>query len=226
MNIHLTLNETRVIGCLIEKAVTTPEQYPLSLNALTNACNQKSNREPVLNLDETTVQQTLDELAKKRLVIDKTGFGSRVPKYQQRFCNTEFGALKFSDRELAVICVLFLRGAQTPGELRTRTSRLCSFSDVQQVEATLTQLMQREDGPFVARLTREPGKRESRYMHLFSGEAPAADAAETSAGTPQAAGTDDSRIEALEQRVDRLHEQMERLEDRLATLSEGVPERR
>lgn len=214
MNIQLTLNETRVIGCLIEKAVTTPEQYPLSLNALTNACNQKSNREPVLNLDESTVQQTVDELVKKRLVIDKTGFGSRVPKYQHRFCNTEFGTLKFSDQELGIICVLFLRGAQTPGELRTRTNRLCSFSDVQQVENTLTQLMQREDGPFVARLPREPGKRESRYMHLFSGAAPAADAA---AQAP-APATDAVRIEALEQRLEQLQQQVERLEERLAAL--------
>lgn len=214
MNMHLSLNETRVIGCLIEKAVTTPEQYPLSLNALTNACNQKSNRDPVLDLDEATVQQTVDELVKRRLVIDKTGFGSRVPKYQQRFCNTEFGSLKFTDQELGIICVLLLRGAQTPGELRTRTSRLCSFSDVQQVETTLAQLMQRDDGPFVARLPREPGRRESRYMHLFSGAAPTTDAA---AQAP-APATDAARIEALEQRLEQLQEQVERLEERLAAL--------
>ncbi|MCO6413745.1 MAG: DUF480 domain-containing protein [Thiogranum sp.] len=213
MNIHLSLNESRVIGCLIEKAVTTPEQYPLSLNALTNACNQKSNRDPVLELDEATVQQTVDELVKRRLVIDKTGFGSRVPKYQQRFCNTEFGSLKFTDQELGIICVLLLRGAQTPGELRTRTSRLCSFSDVQQVEATIAQLMQRDDGPFVARLPREPGKRESRYMHLFSGDAPE----EAAAQTP-ATATDAARIEALEQRLEQLQQQVERLEERLGAL--------
>ena len=105
MDINLTAHEARIIGCFIEKEITTPDQYPLSLNALTNACNQKSNREPVLALDEATVQQTLDELIKKRLVLDKSGFGSRVVKYQHRFCNSEFGSLKLSDQELGIICV-------------------------------------------------------------------------------------------------------------------------
>jgi uncharacterized protein YceH (UPF0502 family) len=140
MNLELTLHETRVIGCLIEKQITTPEQYPLSLNALTNACNQKSNREPVLELDEATVRQTVDQLVKKRLASEQSGYGSRVPKFQHLFCNTNFGTLKFSPQELAIVCELFLRGAQTPGELRSRASRLCPFGDAGEVEATLSRL--------------------------------------------------------------------------------------
>ena len=119
MNIQLTSIEARVIGCLIEKQLTTPDQYPLSLNALVNACNQKSNRDPVLELDERTVQQTVDELGRKHFVVEKSGFGSRVPKYQHRFCNTEYGTLKLDPQELAIVCELLLRGPQTPGELRS-----------------------------------------------------------------------------------------------------------
>lgn len=166
---ELSLYETRVIGSLIEKSLTTPEQYPLSLNALTNACNQKSNREPVLELAEATVKDTADELVKTGLVAALTGFGSRVTKYQHRFCNTEFSEYKFSPQELGIICVMFLRGPQTPGELRTRTNRLCEFKDVQEVEVVLYRMMNRSD-PLIAKLPLEPGKRESRYMHLFSGD--------------------------------------------------------
>ncbi len=170
MNIEFSAIEARVIGCLIEKEITTPDQYPLSLNALTNACNQKTNREPVLELSEAVVQQAVDSLMKKYLVSDKSaGYGGRVTKYKHRFCNTEFGSLKFSKQELGIICVLLLRGPQTPGELRARTNRLCEFADAEAVEATLKGLMSREDGPFIARLPRAAGARESRYAHLFSG---------------------------------------------------------
>ena len=134
MDICLTPYEVRVIGCLLEKQRTTPEHYPLSLNALTNACNQKSSRDPVLALDEATVRDTIDALMKKRYVIEKSGFGSRVTKYQHRFCNTEFGILAFSEQELGIVCVLLLRGPQTPGELRTRTERLSKFQDINAVE--------------------------------------------------------------------------------------------
>ena len=138
MNIEFSPNEARVIGCLIEKEITTPDQYPLSLNALTNACNQKTNREPVLELSEAVVQQAVDSLMKKYLVSDKSaGYGGRVTKYRHRFCNTEFGPLKLSSQELGILCVLLLRGPQTPGELRSRTHRLCEFADAQQVESTL-----------------------------------------------------------------------------------------
>lgn len=172
MRIELDSFETRVIGCLLEKQITTPDQYPLSLNALVNACNQKSNRDPVVNFDEPTVQRTIDALSRKHLVLERSGFGSRVPKYQQLFCNTEFGSLKFSPSELAIVCELLLRGPQTPGELRSRASRMASFADVSEVEIVLQNLLVREAGPLVARLPREPGRRESRYMHLFSGEPP------------------------------------------------------
>lgn len=162
--------EARVIGCFLEKQVTTPDQYPLSLNGLTTACNQKTNRDPVLELSESDVQATLDMLMKKHQVRSLSIPGSRVMKYEHRFCNSEFGNLKFSEAEVAVVCCLLLRGPQTPGELRTRTNRLYEFSDVTQVEQVLNELAAREDGPFVVRLQREAGKRESRYAHLFSGE--------------------------------------------------------
>ncbi len=209
MNIELTLHETRVIGCLIEKEITTPEQYPLSLNALTNACNQRSNRDPVLDLDELDVQQVVDSLIKKFYINEHGGFGSRVPKFQHRFCNTNYGTLKFSPQELGIVCELFLRGPQTPGELRSRASRLCRFGDVTEVEAVLTQLAQREDGPFVVRLPREPGKRESRYAHLFSGETwsdtSGADESGTAAGFIEVGEgkgpTSSGRLALIEQRV-------------------------
>ena len=176
MKYELNAKEARVIGCLLEKQVTTPDQYPLSLNAITLACNQKTNREPVMDLSESEVQQLLDLLLRKHFLRTLSGFGNRVVKYEQRFCNSEFGQLKLSPAELAVIATLLLRGAQTPGELRTRTNRMHEFNDVSEVEQVLQQLATREDGPFVVRLAREPGKRESRFMHLFSGqidEAPA-----------------------------------------------------
>ncbi len=203
MTVELSPNEARVIGCLLEKEITTPEQYPLSLNALTNACNQKSNREPVLELDETTVQQTLDGLNKKYLVSEESGYGSRVAKYRHRFCNTEYGTLKFSPQELGIVCELLLRGPQTPGELRSRASRLCPLKDVTEVEAALDALARREDGPFVARLPREPGKRESRYAHLFSGDVAVE---EVSEATEQSLGAAASlnleqRVAALEAEV-------------------------
>jgi uncharacterized protein YceH (UPF0502 family) len=203
MTIELLPHETRVIGCLLEKEITTPEQYPLSLNALTNACNQKSNRDPILELDETTVQQTLDGLSKKYLVSEESGYGSRVAKYRHRFCNTEYGTLKLSHQELGIVCELLLRGSQTPGELRSRASRLCALKDVTEVEAALEHLAQREDGPFVVRLPREPGKRESRYAHLFSGDVAIEDvreAAEKSLGTATSTNLE-QRVAALEAEV-------------------------
>ncbi|MEA2080260.1 MAG: DUF480 domain-containing protein [Pseudomonadota bacterium] len=218
MDITLTLYEARVIGCLIEKEITTPDQYPLSLNALSGACNQKSNREPVMALDESTVQQTLDELIKKRLVLDKSGFGSRVVKYRHRFCNSEFGNLKFSQQELGIICVLLLRGPQTPGELRTRTNRLCKFSDVHEVESTLAQLMERDDGPFVVRLPHEAGKRELRYAHLFSGEVQIADSTQNRDTQVPISGPDNERLDQLERLVSELRQELERLEERIGQL--------
>jgi uncharacterized protein YceH (UPF0502 family) len=214
MTIELSLHEARVVGCLIEKEITTPEQYPLSLNALTNACNQKSNRDPVLEVDEATVQQTLDQLIKRYLVSEHAGFGSRVAKYQHRFCNTEYGTLKFSPQELGIICELLLRGPQTQGELRGRASRLCPLKDVSEVEAALDQLSRREDGPYVVRLPREPGKRESRFAHLFGGDVIGADESENR----DVAADESETVIPLEQRVARLEAElaeMKKLIDRL-----------
>lgn len=219
MDIELTLYEARVIGSLIEKEITTPDQYPLSLNALTNACNQKSNREPVLELDEATVQQITDGLIKRHLVNERTGFGSRVIKYRHRFCNTEFGNLKFSDQELGIICVLLLRGPQTPGELRSRTSRFCKFSDVGEVEATLEALMEGDDGPFVARLSREPGRRESRYAHCFGADKPVSVPAEPKSTVAGAAGSAHERLERLEHLVSEMGREIERVKRQLEALT-------
>lgn len=218
MNPELSLHETRVIACLIEKEITTPEQYPLSLNALTNACNQKSNRDPVLDLDEATVQQLVDQLTKKRLVSEQSGYGNRVPKFQHLFCNTNFGTLKFSPQELAIVCELFLRGAQTPGELRSRASRMCRFGDVTEVEAVLDGLASREDGPFVLRLAREPGRRESRYAHLFSGEPAGGSDSEPRSGAAARApapSAGEERMDRLELRVAELEAEVEELKQRL-----------
>ncbi|WP_165430902.1 YceH family protein [Atlantibacter hermannii] len=208
MKYSLSATEARVIGCMLEKQVTTPEQYPLSVNGVVTACNQKTNREPVLTLSETEVQNTLDMLVKRHYLRTVSGFGNRVMKYEQRFCNSEFGDLKLSSAEVALITTLLLRGAQTPGELRGRAARMHEFADMVEVENTLERLANREDGPFVARLPREPGKRESRYMHLFSGDAvPASDDA------PVSASSDDLAL-----RVDALEAQVQELQTRLDSL--------
>jgi uncharacterized protein YceH (UPF0502 family) len=210
MKYELSAKEARVIGCMLEKQVTTPDQYPLSLNAITLACNQKTNREPVMDLAENEVQQVLDLLLKKHFLRTLSGFGNRVVKYEQRFCNSEFGQLKLSAAELAVIATLLLRGAQTPGELRTRTNRMHEFNDVTEVEQVLAQLSAREDGPFVVRLAREPGKRESRFMHLFSGQIDEAPAEASTAN-----GSDlHERVSTLENEVVQLKQQVQALLER------------
>jgi len=210
MKYQLTATQARVIGCLLEKQVTTPEQYPLSVNAVTLACNQKSNREPVLNLSEHDVQDHLDALVKRHYLRTVSGFGNRVTKYEQRFCNSEFGDLKFTSAEVAIVTTLLLRGAQTPGELRSRASRMHEFSDMQEVENTLENLSTREDGPFVMRLPREPGKRESRFMHLFSGDV------ETLVNVVEAVAPADD--ESLTARVDALEMEVAELKQRLDSL--------
>ncbi|MDA8518256.1 YceH family protein [Citrobacter sp. Igbk 16] len=209
MKYELTATEARVIGCLLEKQVTTPEQYPLSVNGVVTACNQKTNREPVMNLSEADVQDQLDNLVKRHFLRTVSGFGNRVTKYEQRFCNSEFGNLKLSAGEVALITTLLLRGAQTPGELRSRASRMYEFSDMAEVESTLEKLATREDGPYVVRLAREPGKRESRYMHLFCGEV---DESLAAADEPHAASGDlQVRVEALETEVAELKQRLDSL---------------
>tara|TARA_Y100000588_G_scaffold146375_1_gene160194 strand:- start:184 stop:837 length:654 start_codon:yes stop_codon:yes gene_type:complete len=209
MNTQLSAIEARIIGCLIEKEVTTPDHYPLTLNSLTTACNQKSNREPVLSLSESEVLDAVDGLISRRLVSDESGFNSRVSKYQHRFCNTEFGDLQFTEQERAIICCMLLRGAQTPGELRTRTGRLANFTDVKEVEAVLDKLAAREEGALVVKLPREAGKRESRYQHLLSGEVDVE--ALASAATAMVSGSSNERVEALEAEVENLKKELAEL---------------
>ncbi|HDT6546841.1 TPA: YceH family protein [Kluyvera ascorbata] len=216
MKYQLTPLEARVIGCLLEKQVTTPEQYPLSINAVATACNQKTNREPVMTLSEAEVQDQLDTLVKRHYLRTVSGFGNRVTKYEQRFCNSEFGDLKLSSAEVALVTTLLLRGAQTPGELRGRAQRMHEFADMAEVESTLERLANREDGPFVVRLPREPGKRESRYMHLFSGEVDLQSVAAQSSA-PAADSDLRDRVEALEGEVAELKQ---RLDSLLAHLGE------
>ncbi len=218
MSHELTALEARVVGALIEKEITTPDQYPLSLNALIAACNQKTNRDPILELTAHVVQETLDGLVKAHVVSDRGGYGGRVTKYKQRFCNTEFGQLKLSAQELGIVCVLLLRGPQTPGELRAHTQRLCEFADAQAVEAALDSLMTRDDGPFVARLPRAPGARESRYAHLFSGHI------ESVAAAPAPAVAYAPRAEGLAERVAALEETVARLSEELAGLKASLGE--
>ena len=220
MPLELSALEARVIGCLIEKQVATPDQYPLSLNALVNACNQRSNREPVLNLEERDVQAVVDVLMRKQLVLEKSGFGSRVPKYHQLFCNTQFGSLKFTPQQTAIICELLLRGPQTPGELRTHAGRLAPIRDVAEVEAAVEDLMTRPEGPYVVRLAREPGRRESRYAQLFTGPPSMQPAPEPSPvpsvieGAP-GSGTLAARVDALEATVTELQRELAELKTRL-----------
>ncbi|MDP7592080.1 MAG: DUF480 domain-containing protein [Litorilituus sp.] len=217
--ISLSQEQCRVIGVMLEKETTTPEQYPLSINSLASGCNQKSNRDPVMSLSETDIQNTVDELVhKNQLMVDHKASG-RVNKYFHRFCNTEFGNLQFSPQQRAIICVLLLRGAQTPGELRTRTNRLADFNDVNEVEHTLTELQELNGLTLVKKLAREPGKRESRYVHLFS------DVDEENLIEIHCTDTDlapSKEAAQLSQRVDDLEEQVSSLMTQVRILSEQV----
>ena len=215
---NLNLVEARVIGVLIEKEVTTPDQYPLTLNSLTTGCNQKTNREPVMSLDESEVQDALDSLEKSGLVMESR-VGSRVSKYKHRFCNTEFSELQLSKQELGVVCVMLLRGPQTPGELRTRTNRLCEFSDVQEVEQVLNGLIEKGH---VKCLPREAGKRESRYLELFTEGAEERFASLAAAIPAELTGVKtspgQSRVDQLEARVTELENELAEIKSKLADL--------
>ena len=203
-SIVLKQAEMRVLGSLIEKDATTPDYYPLSLNALVNACNQKSNRDPVLNLGENEVRDALESLHEKRLAGPAGGAESRVTKYEHRVYET----LKLSRPEVAILCELLLRGPQTPGELRGRAERLHRFENIEDVLSTLRRLMDREP-PLSAVLPRQPGTKEARYAHLLAGEVPSGIA--ESAATAQSAVTDADRLSTLERRVEELSEEAERL---------------
>lgn len=226
MLIQLSSDQARVIGVLIEKEITTPDQYPLSLNALTLGCNQKSNREPIMQFSESDVQNILDELADKKLLFEHQSSGSRVVKYKHRFCNTEFSSLKFSPQQLSIICVLLLRGPQTPGELRTCTNRLADFANVNEVEASLRELSNFNGDTLVMKLPLEPGKREARYAHLFCGneglqasEIPDTSLPARSAPLPT---SDVVGLEEALNRVKRLEEQIETLTKRLDDMQETL----
>jgi len=166
----LTATEARIIGCLLEKSILTPDVYPLTLNALTNACNQKSSREPVTSLSQGEVQHTARGLKAKHLLSIEENFKSGVEKYTQRFCNGRSDDLQLDSAQFAIICLLLLRGAQTPGELRAHSGRLHSFADNEAVVATLAGLIERDGPPLVVKLPRTPGRKDSEYMHLFFGD--------------------------------------------------------
>ncbi len=168
VSLNLSVDEVRIIGCLMEKWVTTPDQYPLTLNALTNACNQKSARSPVMTLTQGSAQHTVRGLSDKHLVRIEENFSRGIEKYSHRFCNTSYSELQFDEAQYAIVCLLLLRGPQTPGELRAHSGRL-QFADNAAVVEALTGLMTRDDDPLVVQLPRTPGRKDAEYMHLFSG---------------------------------------------------------
>ena len=215
MTLQLSETEIRVLGALIEKESTTPEYYPLSLNALLNACNQKSNRDPVTTLDEDTVRHAIRTLSEQALVRSAGG-DSRVAKYEHRINEL----YNFHRNELAVLCVLLLRGPQTPGELRTRTDRLYSFEDLEAVHSALGLLMRR-DPPLVQILPRQPGTKEARYMHLLGGDTvPAAQHPETSEENSAPARNSHTAAAADSQRIAQLESELADLKRELQTLRE------
>lgn len=214
IDFSLTPEEIRVIGCLLEKAVITPDQYPLTLNALMNACNQKSSRDPVMSLDQGTVERTTRQLEEKALVSSSQG-KSNVTKYTQRLCNTLLSELQFDDAEYAVITLLLLRGPQTPGELRTRSGRLHTFDDNEEVKATLQALVERKGGPVVARLPRRAGRKDHEYMHLFAGEIASVSEESGIAQRSSVAVHKQDRITQLEARVQSLEHALKDLAARL-----------
>jgi len=210
---ELNAQEARVIGCLIEKSVVTPDQYPLTLNALTNGCNQKSGRNPVLALTQGEVQHTVRMLEGKHLARTEENFKSRTEKYTQRFCNTRYSDFQFDDAQRAIVTLLLLRGSQTPGELRARSGRLHSFADNAEVVVALQSLMEREGEPLLVKLPRTPGRKDSEYMHLFCGpvdvDALAAEAAKSSSPRSRVSTSElEERVSKLEAEVERLKEQL------------------
>jgi uncharacterized protein YceH (UPF0502 family) len=213
MAIILNDVEVRVLGSLVEKQITTPEYYPLTLNALTNACNQKSNREPVVAFNEPTVTQAIETLREKNLVYVFYGSTSRVPKYKHMMPEV----IHLDQRELAILCVLMLRGAQTLGELKERTGRLTEFTSLGEVEETLNSLSVREEQPLVIKLARQRGHKDARYAHLLAGDYPADQLIEeTSLENRSAdAGARASRLGKLENEVEALKTEMIELRQRL-----------
>jgi len=214
MDIILNDVETRVLGALVEKDVTTPDYYPLSLNALVNACNQKNNRDPVMNLDEEAVREALATLQEKRLAGPTSSADSRVTKYEHRLQE----AFNFTRGETAVLCVLLLRGPQTPGELRGRTERMHRFEDLTEVQSTVQRLMQR-DPPLARILPRQPGTKEARYKHLLAGDTedvPDVARAPTPASV-RSNSADADRITRLEDELANLNKEVADIKQQFAT---------
>jgi hypothetical protein len=215
VSLNLTANEARVIGCLIEKSVITPDQYPLTLNALTNACNQKSSRDPLMSLQQGEVQHTIRDLESKTLVRVDENFKSRVEKYIQRFCNTRYSDYQFEPPQLAIVCLLLLRGPQTPGELRSRSGRLHSFADNAAVVDALKMLIEWESNPLVVKLPRTPGRQDEEYMHLFSGPVDIEDHAKKAQVAAATSSSGRTSVSELEQRVSKLEAAVTELKERL-----------
>ncbi|MGB6386823.1 MAG: DUF480 domain-containing protein [Terriglobales bacterium] len=210
MEYKLTETEVRVLGSLIEKDITTPEYYPLSLNALMNACNQKSNRDPVMQLNEDTVRDALEGLQQQRMAGPARGADSRVTKYEQRLQEV----FNFTRAEIAVLCVLLLRGPQTTGELRGRTERMHHFETLEDVQSALQKLMQREP-PLAKVLPRQPGTKESRYAHLLAGDVVEADAPVQAIAAAERNPADADRITRLEEEVAELRREVGEVKDQL-----------
>jgi len=210
MELRLTENEVRVLGSLIEKDITTPEYYPLSLNALVNACNQKSNREPVMQLDEDAVRDALEGLQQQRMAGPARGADSRVTKYEQRLQEL----FNFTRPEIAVLCVLLLRGTQTPGELRGRAERMHRFEALEDVQSALHKLMQREP-PLAKVLPRQPGTKESRYAHLLAGDVVEAEAPVKFVAAAERNSADAERLARLEEELSELRREVGEVKDQL-----------
>jgi len=211
----LTEVETRVLGALIEKEITTPDYYPMSMNALLNACNQKTNRDPVTNLGEDTVRQAIHGLDDLKLAGAVRGLDSRVTKYEHRFSE----AFNFGRREVAILCVLLLRGPQTPGELRSRTDRLYPFDELSDVQSTLQKLIDR-DPSFVKILPRQPGTKEFRYAHLFCGDTfPQASEADRGSSATNTSSEDAIRLQILEEQVAALRRDVDELRSLIESLT-------
>jgi len=203
--------EARIIGCLIEKSIVTPDQYPLTLNALTNACNQKSSRDPIMSLKPGEVQHAIRALEAKHLVRTDENFKSRTEKYAQRFCNTRYSDQQFDPAQLAIVCLLLLRGPQTPGELRARSGRLHAFADNNEVVVAANSLIEREGEPMLVNLPRAPGRKDSEYMHLFCGPVDVEAYASAAQSMKAPAASKRSSVTDLEERVSRLEAEVERL---------------
>ena len=218
---ELDEREVRVIGCLIEKSIVTPDQYPLTLNALVNACNQKSSREPVMTLSQGEVQHTIRVLEAKHLVRTEENFKSRSEKYAHRFCNTRYSELQLDSAELAIVCLLLLRGPQTPGELRARSGRLHAFADNAEVVVALDGLIEREAGPLVVKLPRVAGRKDSEYMHLFCGPVNVDAYVEEAGAARPAASSQRGGVAELTERVNRLEAELAALKDQLGIDSDG-----